>query len=122
MNIELITGIVGIVGAVVAILLPILKRPHELRSMDAMTAKTFAEAAKIEAERAREACDELEAFKDAHKGDIALLKKEVEELKVKVAAIEQERDDLKDWAERLVHQLRSHDIEPVPFKRGKKIA
>lgn len=38
------------------------------------------------------------------------------ELKKKLDEKEEENEDLKDWADRLVHQVRGAGLEPVPFR------
>jgi uncharacterized coiled-coil DUF342 family protein len=35
-----------------------------------------------------------------------------------IRELRQERDDLKDWAQRLVYQIASLKQQPVPFKRS----
>jgi ElaB/YqjD/DUF883 family membrane-anchored ribosome-binding protein len=120
MNIELIMGVLGIVGAAVAIVLPILKRPHEMRNIDAAAAQAYAQAAKLASERAEKACDELDKYKERISNELVSLRTRVDELEELVRTREQEVADLKDWAERLVHQVKSYGGEPVPYKPRKK--
>jgi Skp family chaperone for outer membrane proteins len=42
------------------------------------------------------------------------------EMEKRLAHLEQENQDLRDWAEALVAQLEDADIEPVSFKRVKR--
>lgn len=42
--------------------------------------------------------------------------KEIVELNKRINELRQTSSDLRDWAERLVHQLKAHDIEPVQIR------
>lgn len=121
MTIELLTGIVGVIGAIVAILLPIMKRPHEVMGMDASTAKTYAESARLSEERAREYCNDLEIYKTAQEQKFALLEQKYDELKYELEKATAEIETLREWSERLVHQVQSLGAEPVKMKPPRKI-
>lgn len=56
-------------------------------------------------------------------GEIASLKKDIAELKLKLEAAIKQADSFEGWAKRLVAQLESLDVVPVPFvitRKGKK--
>jgi len=108
MNIELITGIVGIAGAVVAILLPLLKRPSEMRNLDASAAKSYMEAAKLAAQEAKEAKADMKAeYEFAIKG-----------LECRVSSLEEENLIYRDLAERRGKQVESYG--GIPAKKRTK--
>jgi hypothetical protein len=103
MNIELLTGIVGVVGAVVAIILPILKRPHEARSMDASAAKSYMEAAKMAAQEAKEAKAEMKLEYEAA----------IAHLEERISVLEEENLIYKDLAERRGKQVVAYGGTPA---------
>lgn len=105
MDVTLIVAIVGVVGSISGILLALRKYPHEAAGLDAETLKTYIEAAKIQQER----YNDLEQKFDAYKVQI----------EARMTALEEENDALKDWAERLVHQVQSLGVEPVKIKQRK---
>ena len=55
----------------------------------------------------------------ARKDAFDQLKVIVDQLKEKVDELETENEDLKDWAERLVRQVRAAGLEPEPYRRRK---
>jgi regulator of replication initiation timing len=90
--------------------------PHETReidartdSQDADTAEKYLNIADIAAERALR----LESrVKD--------LEQEVDHLKQANSRLLKENGDLREWAERLVHQVQSLGVEPVKIRRVEK--
>jgi len=122
MNVDLIVGVVGVIGSLAAIILSLRKYPHESRNLDASAAKQYAEAAEMEAKRAKGYADELETYKKNTENTLAILRQEVSALKSDLAERQKKLDELQNWAERLVMQVRSLGEEPVPFKPVKKNA
>lgn len=105
-----ITSIVSIVGAAMAIYAVWRKVPHEARGFDASAAEAFEKAATSAAERATR----LEAR-------IEKLEKLTSDQEARIETLECENEDLRDWIERLVHQVQSLGAVPVQIrKRGKK--
>ena len=105
MDITLIVAIVGVVGSISGILLSLRKYPHEAAGIDAETMKTYTEALKMQQER----YDVLEAKFDAYRAEI----------ESRIDTLEEENDLLKDWAERLVHQVQALGEVPVKIKPRK---
>lgn len=85
---------------------------------EAQAAKTYAEAADLVGEQLKEVRQEV---KDLRK-EIDVLNNVIREREKLIMEQTVTIEDLKDWAERLIFQLRSRDpsAEPVPFRpRGK---
>ena len=113
------SGIVGIISTITMIFIGLRKAPKEITQLDANAAKSYADAAESSARRAEQACRELDEYKEKTEGElkllhdeIAIIKQEREELKLLV-------DDLQDWAERLVHQVKSLGGDPVKIRKRK---
>ncbi len=66
--------------------------------------------------RAESEKDSADANEQIRKTVMALL----DPLQKRVEQLETELDDWKNWAERLVHQVKCLGAEPVPFKERKK--
>lgn len=130
---NIIIGIVGILSTLSMIVLGIIKLPTERKKLNADSAKSFAEAAKISeeaaalsAKRALVACNDLEAYKTMVKAEMEELKKEIEELNERdkkkdeiIEGLQLQLDDVQDWAERLVHQVKSLGGDPVKIRKRK---
>jgi SMC interacting uncharacterized protein involved in chromosome segregation len=130
---NIIIGLVGILSTLSMIVLGIVKLPAERKKMNADSAKSFAEAAKISeeaaalsAKRALAASDDLESYKIQVKVDIDELKCEVEKLKKEnklkdemIVDLQLQLDDVQDWAERLVFQVKSLGGDPVKIRKRK---
>ena len=117
MSIDLIVGIIGVIGSVSAIALALRKYPFESRNMDASAAKSYAEAAKSSADRAKEIADEFEEYKLETEAELKKLNNEIRSLKIALKERQETLDDLRDWAERLVHQIQSLGAEPVKIRK-----
>ncbi len=130
---NIIIGLVGILSTLSMIVLGIVKLPAERKKMNADSAKSFAEAAKISeeaaalsAKRALIASDDLETYKTQVKLDIDELKCEIEKLKLEnkakdeiIEGLQVQLDDVQDWAERLVYQVKSLGGDPVKIRKHK---
>ena len=133
------TIIVAIVGAVVSILTTVLAtvmqsfkwRQGEGESVRASAASTISEAAEsmvatlrkeLETQRAEQKIEneELRAEIEALRAENVQLKakrdKELRDLVTQLNEVRQNSSDLRDWAERLVHQVRSLGAEPVKIR------
>jgi len=53
----------------------------------------------------------------AKKNDVEALRGIIQSLKEQIDELEHNNEDLKDWAERLVCQVKEAGLEPVKFKR-----
>lgn len=130
---NIIIGLVGILSTLSMIVLSIVKLPAERKKMNADSAKSFSEAAKISeeaaalsAKRALIATNEFNEYKLQVKGEIEELHCEINKLKdsdrAKDLVIEDlliKLDDVQDWAERLVHQVKSLGGDPVKIRQRK---
>lgn len=112
MDLTLILGIVSIIGSLAAVLIAILRRPHEVKNLDADTVKKYAEAASSSADRAHDTAVELEEYRKNSEAKIKSLEDKITELE----AYKAENESLRNWSERLVHQVISLGGIPVPMK------
>jgi uncharacterized coiled-coil DUF342 family protein len=90
--------------------------PSQNDSDDANAVRSYAEAAERISNENREMANEVYRLRDQMND----LRKKLEEQITLIQQLKMERDELKNWAERLVHQLKSHELEPVPFYREAK--
>jgi len=119
---ETIMSILDIMASVIAIAVSVFALyrsykmvPREMKSTDADTMHTYEQIAELSASRAlrtEERITALEKDVESQRQTIELQSIEIEKLKC-------ENIDLKDWAERLVHQVQALGEIPVPFKREK---
>ena len=85
--------------------------PSQNESDDANAVRSYAEAAERISNENREMAKEVERLRN----QMNELRKELENQGAVVQQLRKERKDLKNWAERLVHQLKSHELTPVAF-------
>lgn len=107
-----IPALISIIGALIAI----WKAKPEKKKLEADTSSSIADAAESIANGANVTIEQLlgrmrEMEKREHDREEAYktIKADFENIKTSLA-------EWQDWARRLVHQLRSHGLEPVPFK------
>ncbi len=60
------------------------------------------------------ACQEYET-------ELSEVKQEMQKMRLEVEEWHAKYDEVKDWAERLVHQIQSYGEEPVPLKPKKRV-
>lgn len=139
-DLNFIVGIIGILSTLSMLVVGLIKLPAERAKMEAErkklssdSAKGFAEAAKISeeaaalsAKRALVATTEFEEYRIQVKKEMDELHCEINKLKdadrAKDIVIEDlllKLDDVQDWAERLVHQVKSLGGEPVKIRQRK---
>lgn len=113
---SILTALVSFVGAIATIASNLYKARAERKKTEnegesaiAEAAESVANGAKISNEMLLNRLVEMET-REKHRD------KREKELLDKVKALEVSLADWQDWANRLVHQLRSHGHEPVPFK------
>lgn len=116
MNIELIICIVSVIGSATAVLLSARKHPYEARNLDAVAAKAYAEASNLMAERAKELAAEFELYKAEVEAEIRNLHNELRIVKTALKESRETNQDLREWAESLVCQLKENHIEPVKMR------
>lgn len=99
--------------SIIALFIAIFKAPHERReivsraeSQEADTAEKYQRIA----DRAAETTLKLNER-------VTELENEVRKLLAKLKKAEQENEDLRDWAERLVNQVKCLDAEPVTIRK-----
>lgn len=142
-----INGIMGLIGVLIAgatAYFTLKKFPHEKRKLDADAAKAFAEAAKLSeeasrlsAQRAADSTKEFDNYKimitaklDSMQCEIDTLKEVIKERDAQIETLGRERDealtamqmqmeDVQDWAERLVFQVKSLGGDPVKIRKPK---
>lgn len=102
MGLELISNLAAIVLALVAVYVAWRKTPAERRDIEGSAADKFEQIAG----RAALRIDTLEKRVDE-------LERQLKDAKSRIGELEGENGDLRDWAERLVHQVRSLGQEPV---------
>ena len=131
---EWIGSIAGAVSVLILLYVSIRKTPSEAKSMESSSDKDDASAVDIlEQSNARLAdrvdklqvrVDEqnraIEANEAKHQAEIDAIKAEyaakTAELDAKYQRVVEENTDLRDWAERLVHQVQSLGAEPVKLR------
>lgn len=109
-----IAGIAGLILALIAVYKAVRLTPHEEAGTDADTVTKYEEAASKATDRVlrmEALLRNLEAELDRTKGLLD------EQRRVNQKLVEQNAA-LLDWSERLVHQLRSIDIEPVKIRKS----
>lgn len=134
-------SLIAIIGSIVAIWLSIRRTPVELKGLDATTEKTdaetikiYEEAAALAASRAIELSKQLAALEASTAQRLADLRKwydaqikrlqdqiddrecEIGELRDQLGAVVQNLEDIREYAVRLMGQVRSLGGDPVPFK------
>ena len=104
-----IASLAGVLGGLIAIYATWRKVPHENRGFDASAAEAFEKAATSAAERATRLEERIEK-----------LERLTADQETRIETLEAENDDLRDWAERLVHQVQSMGLEPVKIRIRQK--
>lgn len=116
---SILASAVSVIGAVITIykLKPdIRKTKMDGDSAIADAAESLANGAKITNEMLMARITQMEEReKKRDKLDVERDQRE-EQLRVQLASMQASLADWQDWARRLVHQLKSHGYEPVPFK------
>ena len=116
-DILLVLGIIAsLVMSILAARGQFKRIPSQNESDDASAVRSYAEAAERISNQNREMANEV----DRLRGQMNDLQKKLEEQMTLIQQLKAERDDLKNWAERLVHQLKSHELTPVPLYREVK--
>lgn len=113
---SILTALVSFTGAIATIASNLYKARSERKKIENEGESAIAEAADSIANGARVNNDMLlTRLIEMETREKARDKRETELLE-KVRALELSLADWQDWARRLVHQLKSHGFEPVPFK------
>lgn len=137
MTIAEITSLFAIIGSLFAIYIAYRKAPHEEGSMDADTAKTYEETAAMAGERALRLEKEIAELRARSKEQgilidtlvgkendlqnrVSSLEYENSSLVERVRILEAENGDLREWASRLLTQVKNLGGTPVSLreKRG----
>jgi len=128
MTLETIMTLITIVGAAVTVYFAIKSKPKELRHMDgdigADGIDSIGDALKIARDAAAQVAEISNALNDEKKKnryELDGLRMEVNELKFELEQATAEIETLRDWAERLVHQVQSLGAEPVKVKPVRKV-
>lgn len=94
----------------------IKKYPHETSETDSNAVKNYIEAI----ERTGKQLTEMQETQDKLRETQRRMQKEIDATKAELAEVKRENSDLKDWAERLVFQVKSFGGTPVPFNKPVK--
>jgi len=97
--------IIAIVGSVIAIALSILKTKPEIRSINGETAESYSQAARNYADQVVDLQTRLSKAEQS----LSVIMGEVNQLR-------KQNEDLREWAERLTHQVKSMGGEPVQMR------
>ena len=127
--IAIVVAVGSLIASSVSIYINLKKTPHENAKTDAETEKEKAETSSIHqqvadpwAEHVVQLSNKVESLEDAHEKD----RKEIAGLRIDIAQVRRENEeyrrenaDLRDWATRLVVQVKQHapDIEPEKYIR-----
>lgn len=140
MTINDVVQVATILGVLLSLYISWTKRAPEIRVIDSTADVNVAQARKADAEAnllinqrlvilekdLAEACTELDTLREQSRKELedtrANFLDQINEMASRLANQETEINLLRDWSERLVHQLKSIDPEviPVPFKRPGK--
>lgn len=85
----------------------------------ALVYKTITEKHKSDADADKTEADANEVIRKTVMDLIEPMQKKIDTLQAQVNELEAENADLKDWAERLVAQVKSFGCEPAKFTRRK---
>jgi N-acetylglucosamine kinase-like BadF-type ATPase len=126
---ETIMTIITIIGAAVTVYFAIRSKPREIRKLDgevgAEGIESIGDALRIAREAALQVADMSNALNEEKKKnryELDGLRMEVNELKFELDKATAEIEVLRDWAERLVHQVQSLGAEPVKMKQPRKVS
>ena len=120
---EWFSSIVGAVSVLVLLYVSLRKTPAETKTLESSADKDDAStsdileqtntrlAAKVDAQDRR-----IEELKAIIEQNDASAQAKIDELEAKYERVMQENADLRDWAERLVHQVQSLGAEPVKLR------
>ena len=106
MTLESLGIVVALVVSLAGIVLAVLKSKPEMLKMDAETSEIFQEMLAKEVQKG--------IAKDA---TIIAMKIRIDFLEAELQQMCKERDDLKDWADRLVKQIVAAEMTPVKMRR-----
>jgi len=97
-----------------------IKAEAEAKFLRAQAEKTVGEAWEKLSSNMQDRMDAQDKKISDQDKRIADLKEYAYSLENRVSDLEHENKDLKAWSEKLIHQLRTAKIEPVPFERSRK--
>lgn len=117
----ILASTVSVIGAIITIykLKPEVRKARaDGDSAIADAAESVANGAKITNEMLMSRIAQMEKReKDRDVRDAERDKRE-EQLRAQLSSVQESLADWQDWARRLVHQLKSHGYDPVPFKKN----
>jgi DNA-binding transcriptional regulator GbsR (MarR family) len=108
-----LAGLAGLIIALWTVFKGLRTQPHEISQINADTVGKYQEAAN----RAVEQLLSLEGLLKSTQSELESAKRLIKEQGDMIAKLKSENDDLRDWADRMVHQLMAHEIEPVKLRR-----
>ena len=110
----------AIIASVITAVVTVRLYPVNWRSLDAGASKQYAEATKLYADEVKTLRAELDTLREElHKRDqvIEHMQEMLEKRNAEIARQRQEIGDLREWAARLVEQVKEHRTEPVKMRR-----
>jgi len=111
-----IASILVAIAAVLGALVTYRKYRPETRASEADTAAKYQQVADLAAERALK----LDARVQQLEGQVAAQRELIDEQQQELHTLRCENDDLRDWAERLVSQVKSLGGDPVRVRAREK--
>jgi len=114
MNWSLIATVLPMILSVIAVILAIGKFPLDALIADSTTAKAYADAA----DRAEARAKKYEERAAMHLKKAACYELKIVEYEKRITELNQDKADLKEWADQLVHQVVKLGGTPIPFKKG----
>jgi TolA-binding protein len=116
-DILFILGIISSLGiSILSARAQFMRVPSQNDSDDASAVRSYAEAAERISKQNQSMAAEVEHLRT----QVDEFRKELEKRDAIIQQMKIERDNLKNWAERLVYQLKSHELVPVLFYDGVK--
>ena len=110
--------IVAVIASITAILIAVFKAPAERREVGSRAESQEADTAEKYQRIASQAADKALKLNER----VEQLEIMVEELQADLKRKELENEDMRDWAERLVHQVKSMGGQPVVIRQKGKAA
>lgn len=111
--IVIITSLAALSGSAIAIWRSIKTAPAEIRNTDADAAESSAQAVTLYAKQVSDLKREIMEMEKAHELSYQELKNDNADMRRRLDVLQKENDLLRDWAQRLAHQVQALGGTPV---------